>query len=232
MIKIRKSAERGYFDYGWLQTRHTFAFGEYRDPDYMGFRKLRVINEDFVAAGQGFGTHPHRDMEILTYVLEGAVAHKDSMGNGSVIKPGDVQRMTAGTGVTHSESNPSLTETLRLLQIWILPDQNGLEPGYEQKNFPRKEKLNRLCLVASCHSKNGVVKIHQNVELFISVLEQGKTIEHTLDKGRHAWIQVASGSIKINNVSLNQGDGAAISEEKLLTITAMSPSEILFFDLV
>ena len=231
MIKLRPAKERGHANHGWLDSYHTFSFADYQDPDYMGFRNLRVINEDRVQAAQGFGTHSHRDMEIISYVLEGQIEHKDSMGTGSIIKPGDVQRMSAGTGVTHSEFNPSKKELLHFLQIWILPEKTGLKPSYEQRSFKKEDKLNKLCLVASNDSQSGAVKIHQDVNLFISLLDKDKKVEHRLKEGRHAWIQVAGGSIIINNVSLNAGDGVAISEDKLLTITAKTPSEILLFDL-
>ncbi len=231
MIKIRKSNERGHGNYGWLDTYHTFSFDQYHDPDYMGFRSLRVINEDKVEAGKGFGTHPHRDMEIITYVLAGSVQHKDSMGNGSIIRPGEVQRMTAGTGVTHSESNPSKTEELHLLQIWILPEKKGLEPGYEQKAFGEGVRLNKLCLAASSHPREGSVTIHQDVDLWVTLLEKGKKLEHRLTKNRHAWIQIAQGKAGVNSQTLGQGDGAAVSSEASVTLTAEDRSEILLFDL-
>ena len=231
MIKLRLAKERGHANHGWLDSYHTFSFADYQDPDYMGFRKLRVINEDRVEPGKGFGTHGHRDMEIITCVLDGRIEHKDSMGNGSIINPGDVQRMSAGTGVTHSEFNPSKKEPLHFLQIWILPEKTGLKPSYEQRSFNREDKLNKLCLVASNDTQNGAVKIHQDVSLFISLLDKDKKVEHHLKEGRHAWLQIAGGSITMNDVSLSVGDGAAISEEKRLTIIAKTPSEILLFDL-
>lgn len=231
MILIRRAEERGHANHGWLDTYHSFSFADYEDPAHMGFRSLRVINEDIVEPGMGFGTHPHRDMEIITYVLGGAVEHKDSMGNGSIIRPGDVQRMTAGTGVTHSEFNPSKTERLHLLQIWILPEAEGLKPGYEQKTFPKRKKLNRLRLVASRQPKGGAVKIHQDTHLFVSVLEKGKTVKHKLAEGRHAWLQTAKGSIVLNGKSLRSGDGAAVSGVESLSITAEDEAEILLFDL-
>ncbi len=232
MIKPRPSHERGRADHGWLRSYHTFSFADYFDAQNMGFRKLRVINEDFVEPGKGFGTHPHRDMEIITYVLEGSVEHKDSMGNGSVILPGEGQRMSAGTGVTHSEFNPSDKESLHLLQIWILPEKAGLNPGYEQRAFKKEEKLNQLRLVASDHPTNGAVKIYQDVNLYVSILEEGKRVEYRPEKGRHAWLQVAGGSVEANGTLLGApGDGAAVSDEKLLTIIAKKPAEILLFDL-
>ncbi|MBI2340032.1 MAG: pirin family protein [Deltaproteobacteria bacterium] len=231
MITIRKREERGHFNHGWLETSHTFSFADYYDPAQMGFRTLRVINEDRVQPGKGFGTHSHQDMEIITYVLEGAVEHKDSMGNVGVIKPGDVQRMSAGTGVTHSEYNPSQKELLHLLQIWILPEKKGLKPGYEQKTFSPEEKRGKLCLVASRDGRNGSVTIHQDVDLFCSLLEKGQTLDWSVPTGRHGWVQVIRGEMKINGQSLREGDGAAISDEKSLKMTASQASEFLLFDL-
>ena len=231
MIKIRKSDERGHLNFGWLDTYHTFSFGEYYDPRNMGFRTLRVINEDFVSAGRGFPTHGHSDMEIVTYILEGALEHRDSMGNGSVIRPGDVQRMSAGTGVRHSEKNPSAEESVHLLQIWILPAERGTEPGYEQKNFTDEERRGRLRLVASPDGREGSVTLQQDASLYATLLDAGQSVEHELRPGRHAWAQVARGAIEINGQSLAQGDGAAASEEDRLVITASEPSEVLLFDL-
>jgi quercetin 2,3-dioxygenase len=232
MITIRKASERGHFNFGWLNTYHTFSFGEYYDPEFMGFRSLRVINEDFVSQGRGFPTHSHRDMEIITYILEGALEHRDSMGNGSVIRPGDVQRMTAGTGVSHSESSPSPTEPVHLLQIWILPQRTGLMPGYEQKFFPNEEKQGKFCLIASVDGREGSVTLHQDVSLYTTVLENGQQAVHQLAPNRHAWVQVAHGSISTNGENLDQGDGAAVSGEEKLTVTAREPAEVLLFDLV
>lgn len=232
MITIRRSAERGGGNYGWLNTKHTFSFDQYYDPKWMGFRSLRVINEDFVAAGQGFPFHPHRDMEIITYVLEGGLEHQDSMGNGSVIRPGDGQRMSAGTGVRHSEANPSATEAVHLLQIWILPDRKGHAPGYEQKAFPAEEKKGKLRLIASPDGKDGSVTIHQDAKLYVSLLTRGEEITHSIAPGRHAWLQVAKGAVELNGKLLNQGDGAAVSEEASLTISGKQDAEILLFDLV
>lgn len=231
MIKIRPSNERGHLNYGWLDTYHTFSFSEYHDPDWMAFRTLRVINEDRVQPGEGFGTHAHRDMEIITYVLQGALEHKDSMGNGSIIRPGDVQRMSAGTGVTHSEFNPSKSELVHLLQIWIFPEKKGLKPEYEQKRFEESQKKGRLCLIASRDGRDGSVTIHQDASLYAAVLKNGQRLEHSIDKNRHAWIQVARGSISLNGQLLNQGDGAAVSEEKRLEIVGKENAEILLFDL-
>jgi quercetin 2,3-dioxygenase len=230
MIQLRRSNERGGDDYGWLNTRHTFSFDQYRDPQWMGFRSLRVINEDLVAPGGGFPMHPHRDMEIITYVLEGALAHKDSMGNGSVIHPGDGQRMSAGTGVRHSEANPSTKDPVHLLQIWILPDRHGHEPGYEQKSFPEEEKRGKLRLIASPDGANGSVAIHQDARLYASLLSPGQQVEHQLGVGRFGWLQVAKGAVELNGKALKQGDGAATDDQKLI-LKATEESEILLFDL-
>ncbi len=231
MITVRRSDERGHVDHGWLDTRHTFSFASYFDRRHMGFRTLRVINEDVVAAGKGFGMHPHNDMEIITYVLEGALAHRDSMGNHSVIRPGEVQRMSAGTGVVHSEANPSDTEPVHLLQIWILPEREGIEPGYEQKEFPDAEKRGRLRLVASPDGAEGSVTIHQDARLYASLLEPGESVEHRLAAGRHAWIQVVRGVVTVDGERLEAGDGASASDAETLTLAAEAPAEILLFDL-
>ena len=231
MNKIRKSADRGHFDHGWLKTYHSFSFADYQDAEHMGFRALRVINEDFVAAGKGFGTHPHRDMEIVTYILSGELQHKDSMGNGSVIKPGDVQRMTAGTGVTHSEFNPSPHNDVHLLQIWLLPEKQNLTPGYEQKVFSHAQKLNQLCLIASPDGQSDSVIIHQDVLLFASILESQKTLTYSVAANRHIWIQVVKGELIANSSHLNAGDGCAISVESTLQLQAKSDAEFLLFDL-
>lgn len=231
MITIRGARERGHFDHGWLNTYHTFSFDQYYDPRYMGFRNLRVINEDFVAAGRGFPTHGHRDMEIITYILEGALKHEDSMGNGSVIRPGDVQRMSAGTGVRHSEKNASADERVHLLQIWILPDTLELEPQYEQKAFSEEERRGRLRLIASSDAREGSVKVHQDVTVFASILGPGETVEHTMDPTRYAWIQVARGSITVNDKIAEQGDGAIVMGESSLQIVGNEASELLLFDL-
>ena len=223
MIQIRKSKDRGYFNHGWLETYHTFSFADYHDPAHMHFRTLRVINEDRVAPGQGFPDHSHQDMEIITVILEGKIQHRDSMGNQTIIAPGEVQRMSAGTGVTHSEFNPSPTEPLHLLQIWILPEKKGLAPGYEQHAFSRAERLNRFCLAA--------IKIHQDVDLYTSLLEEGKEEEFLLRKNRYAWIQIAGGSVEMNGQILKAGDGAAISDETRLKMKALSSAEFLLFDL-
>ena len=234
MMSIRPAAERGHFDHGWLNTYHTFSFADYWDPRHMSFGPLRVINEDRVAANMGFPTHPHRDMEIITYVLEGALAHRDSMGNGSTMRPGEVQRMSAGTGVRHSEFNPSKTDALHLLQVWIMPDRAGHEPGYEQKNFPLEEKLNRLRLVASPDGAEGSVTIHQDARVYATVVEKGKGVTHTTSADRKIWIQVARGSVLVNGKDLKQGDGAGLEREKTIDITGASnePAEILLFDMI
>jgi redox-sensitive bicupin YhaK (pirin superfamily) len=231
MITIRKAEERGHFDVGWLNTYHTFSFGDYYDPRNMGFRALRVINEDYVHPGRGFPTHGHRDMEIITYVLEGGLAHKDSMGNGSIIRPGDVQRMSAGTGVRHSEANPSEDESVHLLQIWITPDELNVEPSYAEKRFDDEEKRGRLRLVASRDGSDGSVSMHQDARLYAALLDTQQEAIYELEPDRHAWVQVARGAIEINGQALKQGDGAAISEERELKIVGTEPAEILLFDL-
>jgi redox-sensitive bicupin YhaK (pirin superfamily) len=231
MIVRRPAAERGRADFGWLDSRHTFSFGEYYDPRYMGFRALRVINEDRVKPGHGFGTHPHRDMEIISYVLEGALAHRDSMGTGSVIRPGDVQRMSAGTGVLHSETNPSETEPVHFLQIWLLPDERGIVPSYEEKRFSTEDKQGRLRLVAARDARDGALAIHQDVDLYAGVFAAGGGTRLPLRPGRHAWVQVARGGVTLNGTVLAQGDGAAVSEEDALDLAATDDSEVLVFDL-
>lgn len=231
MIRIRHSSERGHFDHGWLNTYHTFSFADYRDPAHMGFRTLRVINEDRVAPGQGFGAHRHRDMEIVSYVLEGALAHQDSMGNSGVIRPGDVQKMSAGTGVQHAEFNGSKTEPVHFLQIWILPERRGIAPGYEQKTFPEDAKRGHLRLIGSPDGREGSVTIQQDVELYASVLDAGGEIRRVLRNGRAAWLQVARGELELNGNRLSAGDGAAITDEAELAIAGGERSELLLFDL-
>lgn len=231
MITIRKSAERGHFDHGWLNTFHTFSFDQYLDRRYMGFRSLRVINEDFVAPGRGFPTHGHRDMEIITYILEGALKHQDSMGNGSVIRPGDVQRMTAGTGVQHSEQNASDTDAVHLLQIWILPAEKNLTPGYEQKTFSIEERQGQFRLVASPNGDEGSVMIHQDARVFASLLGTGENINFKMESLRYAWVQVARGSINVNGDRADQGDGCVVVGESELKIVANEAAELLLFDL-
>ncbi len=231
MIVVRKSSDRGHFDHGWLKTYHTFSFADYFDREHMSFGSLRVINEDFVAVGKGFGAHPHRDMEIITYILEGQLAHKDSMGNGSIIKRGDVQRMSAGTGVTHSEFNASQDEIVHLLQIWILPKYTGLHPSYEQKYFDVQEKQDRLRLVASPDGHDGSVTIHQDASMYAGILSKGKELGHSLANGRRAYVHVARGALKVNGERLNAGDGVKITGEKITTLAATEDSELLLFDL-
>ena len=230
MMTIRKSEDRGHFGHGWLDTYHTFSFDQYYDPAHMHWRSLRVINEDRVAPGQGFPAHSHRDMEIITYILEGALEHRDSMGNGSVIRPGDVQRMTAGSGVSHSEFNPSQSEAVHLLQIWILPNARNLTPGYEEKQFPESDRRGVLRLIASEDGGEGSVKIHQDARVYASILDDGQSVEYALEQDRYAWLQVARGGVELNELELGQGDGAAISQESL-TIVANDRTELLLFDL-
>ena len=227
MIALRPAEERGHTRLSWLDSRHSFSFDRYYDPRHMGFRVLRVINEDRVDPGQGFGTHPHRDMEILTFVLEGALEHKDSLGSGSVIRPGDVQRMTAGTGISHSEFNPSRTEPVHFLQVWILPEQPGLEPSYEQRSFPAAG----LRLVGSRDGREGSVRIHQDVLVHLARLSPGEDVVHALAPGRHAWIQMARGAAQVNGTRLAAGDGAALSEERSVTLRGVDGAEALVFDL-
>jgi quercetin 2,3-dioxygenase len=232
MITIRRSEERGHFQHGWLDTYHTFSFDQYRDPEFTNFRSLRVINEDHVAPAQGFGMHPHRDMEIITYVLDGALKHKDSMGNASIIKPGDGQRMSAGTGVLHSEFNPSTGEPVHLLQIWIMPEKKGITPSYEQKEFPSAEKRGKWRVIASNTGEQGSVTINQDVKLYVAELLEGEQVTHTLATGRHAWVQIAKGAIELNGSKLRQGDGAAISDEEVVTVKSLDDTtEVLLFDL-
>lgn len=231
MIKIRKSNERGHFDHGWLDTHFTFSFADYYDPEHVQFRTLRVLNDDRVAPGAGFPTHPHRDMEIVTYVLEGALEHRDSMGTGSVIRPGDVQYMSAGSGVTHSEFNASKTEPVHLLQIWMFPEKKGLKPAYDQKNFPEAERRGKLRLVVSPDGREGSVKIRQDNELYATLLGAGESVKHELKPERHAYAQVARGSVKLNGKSLEVGDGAAISNDKSVELTGVDNAEVLLFDL-
>ena len=231
MITVRRSAERGHANHGWLDTYHTFSFADYYDPKQMGFGPLRVINEDWVAPGQGFPTHGHRDMEIITYVLQGQLAHKDSLGTGSVIRPGDVQRMSAGTGVRHSEFNPSPTDALRLLQIWIEPSRAGIPPSYEEKAFTDDDKRNRLRLVASPDGRDGSVTIHQDALVYASVLEPGHEVVYPVAPGRRAWLQVARGAVRVNGQELEQGDGAAVKDERALAVAGKERAEIILFDL-
>lgn len=233
MITIRPAQARGTANFGWLDSRHTFSFGEYYDPKHMGFADLRVINEDKVAPGQGFSTHGHRDMEIISYVLEGALEHKDSIGTGSVIRPGDVQRMSAGTGIMHSEYNASKADPVHFLQIWILPEQKGIVPGYEQKNFSDDEKRNQLRLLGSRDGRDGSITIHQNVDLYAAVLGAGESVNHSFAEGRVGWLQVARGAVQLNGQTITAGDGAAITEESQITLQGTDQdAEVLLFDMV
>lgn len=231
MIQVRKSEDRGHANYGWLDTYHTFSFANYHDPAFTGFRNLLVINQDIVQPSQGFGKHPHRDMEIVTYVLEGELEHKDSMGTGSVIRPGDVQRMSAGTGVFHSEFNHSQEKPVHLLQIWITPNKEGMKPSYEEKRFSDEQKKNRLKLVVSPNGEDCSVSIHQDAKIFASLLDAGQQVSYDLTAQRYGWVQVTKGSVEVNGVLLSAGDGAAIANEKAVQFEAKESSEFLFFDL-
>jgi len=230
-INIRKSSDRGQFDFNWLQTSHTFSFGDYYDPRFMGFRSLRVINEDFIQAGKGFPTHSHRDMEIVSYVVSGALAHKDSMGNGSTILPGDVQFMSAGSGVSHSEYNHSTEGSTHLLQIWILPKHQGSKPRYDQKQFSREEKLNQLCRVVSGSENGKAIVIDQDADIFASILESGKKLEHPVAKGRAVYLQLIKGELELSTQKLSAGDGVFILDEEKISLQAKTESEFLIFDL-
>jgi redox-sensitive bicupin YhaK (pirin superfamily) len=227
---IRRSNERGHAEHGWLDSYHTFSFADYYDPKWMHFRALRVINDDLVMPGMGFGTHPHRDMEIISYVLAGALQHRDSMGNGRVIKPGEFQYMAAGTGVEHSEFNPSKTEATRLLQIWIMPDAKGVTPRYAERNFTKAE-TGKLHLVASKTGRDGSMEIHQDADLLLGKLDAGQGVSHALAKGRQAWVQVAEGEVTINGTKLSGGDAIALTDESNVEISASKPSQVLLFDL-
>jgi quercetin 2,3-dioxygenase len=234
MLKIRHAEQRGHADHGWLDSHHTFSFADYYDPANMGFRALRVINEDRVAPGNGFPRHPHRDMEIVSYVLEGGLAHKDSMGTGSVIRPGDVQRMSAGSGVTHSEYNASTTDPVHFLQIWLVPSQRGIAPGYEQKTFSAEDKAGRLRVVASPTGRDGSVTIHTDATLYAGLFAANQSERLALAPGRHAWVHVARGSAKVNGQLLSAGDGAALSDEPAVSVEGVAgeePAEVLVFDL-
>jgi hypothetical protein len=231
MIVVRDRGRRGHTQLGWLDSWHTFSFGGYRDPNHMGFRSLRVINDDRVIPGAGFGEHGHRDMEIVTFVLEGALAHKDSLGTGSTIRPGDVQRMSAGTGITHSEFNASATEPVHFLQIWILPEATGIAPGYEQRSFLPEERLGRFRLLADRHGTDGALTIHQDVRLHAATLAAGTALSQTLPNGRYAWLQVARGVVSLEGDELRAGDGAAISGEASIRLETGAGAELLLFDL-
>jgi hypothetical protein len=233
MITLRPANQRGHFNHGWLDTYHTFSFDQYRDPKHTHFRALRVINEDTVAPGQGFGMHPHANMEIITYVLSGALEHRDSLGTGEIIRPGDGQRMSAGSGIVHSEFNPSRTEPVHLLQIWIFPDKDKYdsEPSYEQKSFPEAEKRGRWRVIASPSGEQGSVRIQSDAKLLVAKLAPRQSLPITLEPGRHAWLQIAKGAATLNETQLNAGDGAGITDESALTLTATAESEVLLFDL-
>ena len=231
MITLRKAQDRGHAQHGWLDSWHTFSFGDYYDPKHMGFRSLRVINDDSVAPGKGFPTHSHRDMEIITYVLDGSLEHKDSMGNGSVMKPGDVQRMTAGTGVGHSEFNGSPDEPVHFLQIWVLPEARNLPPGYEQKHFSKEDRRGLLRVVASREGADGAVQVHQDVKLLAGLFGAGDSVSYALPAGRHAWLHVARGKIRVNGHDLQAGDAVQASEEAALSLSDASDAEVLLFDL-
>ncbi len=231
MIKIRRSQERGFADHGWLKSFHTFSFADYYDERYTSYRHLRVINEDRVEGGFGFDTHPHSDMEIISYVVDGVLEHKDSLGIGTVIKPGDVQVMSAGTGVSHSEFNHAKHQKVHFLQVWIMPNKKGLKPTYQQKNFTQRERLNRLCLIVSPASKDGALLINQDVNIFASILEKDQTIICTVKRNRHFWLQLITGQLKINNETLSPGDALAAENETRLEIKAEELSEFLLFDL-
>ncbi len=231
MINKRVANERGHADHGWLNARHTFSFASYRDPKHLHFRDLRVMNEDHIGPGRGFPTHPHDNMEILTYVLEGELEHQDSMGNGAIIRPGTIQTMTAGTGIMHSEANPSQENPIHLYQIWIIPDKQGLTPNYGEYTFDTEARNGHLQLIASKDGRENSAIISQNISLYTTVLEEGQSVTHTISEGRHAWIQVVRGSITLNGESYETGDGAAISEESLLTLTGKEKAEVLLFDL-
>lgn len=231
MFQIRHAHERGHADHGWLESYHTFSFADYHDPAFMGFGPLRVINEDRVQPGQGFGTHSHRDMEIISYVLDGALAHKDSLGNGSAIRPGDVQRLSAGTGITHSEFNGSDKQRVHFLQIWLHPERRGLTPSYEERRFPEQEKADRLRLVASRDGREGSVVVHQDLDLYATRLSEGSEVDHRTAPDRKVWLQVARGTLEVNGQPLEAGDGMAVTEEERIMMRATSPAEALLFDM-
>ncbi len=231
MLMLRKSEDRGQANHGWLDTRHTFSFANYYDSDHMGFSALRVINDDRVAPGGGFPTHSHSDMEIISYVLEGALEHKDSMGNGSVINAGEFQVMSAGTGVTHSEYNPSNTEAMRFLQIWIIPDKTGLTPSYQQPEITPESIRGKLCLIASDNPENGAAKIHQRADVYACKIQNGDVVQYVFNPGRQGWLHVAKGSMRINELALQEGDGVAISDEREIILISGDEADILLFDL-
>ena len=231
MLKLRKSDERGHANHGWLDARHTFSFSSYQDPAHMHFRHLRVINEDRIAPNGGFPMHSHQDMEIITYIIEGALEHKDDMGNGEVLRPGEIQRMSAGTGITHSEFNPSGVDTTHLLQIWVLTGEKGIEPGYQQQSYLERRMPNELCLIVKQGGTGGVVHVNQDVVLYSAVLDSGRSIAHTIEPNRHRWLQLVRGALDVKGVAMSKGDGLAVSDEHQLTISADEDSEFLLFDL-
>ena len=231
MINLRPAAERGRGQFGWLEARYTFSFGDFHDPHQMGFRALRVMNEDRIAPGRGFGEHGHRDMEILTYVLEGSLAHRDSLGNGAALRPGELQSMTAGSGIRHSEFNASTDEPVHLYQVWLLPDRPGLPPRYDQRTFAEAERRGRFRVVASPDGRDGSLLIHQDAEVFLATLEPGESANHAFAPGRHGWLQVLRGSAQLNGKPLSAGDGAALSDEPALTVNGDGPCEVMLFDL-
>ena len=231
MITVRPATARGHFNHGWLDTSHTFSFADYYDPEQMGFRSLRVINEDRVEPGEGFGTHPHRDMEIVTVVVDGALEHRDSMGNGGVLRRGDVQQMTAGSGIMHSEFNHSSSEPVHFLQIWMLPQRRGLTPSYDQRRFAIEARRDRWLPLVTPDARDGALTVHQDAALFATVLSPGTRLEHPFEQGRHGWLQVVTGTVTLNGVTLGPGDGAAISDEAVASVAASSESECLLFDL-
>lgn len=231
MLALRSSETRGHVNFGWLDSHHSFSFGEYHDPAFMGFRALRVINEDRVTAGAGFPTHPHRDMEIITLILDGAIAHKDSMGNGATIRPDEVQVMSAGTGIQHSEFNPNAEKGAHFLQIWVLPDRQGITPRYDQKAYPRAERLNQLKLVLTPEPVGDEIVLHQDARIYLGALEAGRSVTHEIAEGRHAWLQVARGSGTVNGEPFRDGDGVAISFEDKVAITAETDLDVVLFDL-
>jgi redox-sensitive bicupin YhaK (pirin superfamily) len=231
MFRIRKADARGYFDHGWLRTHHTFSFSDYYDPEHINFRSLRVMNEDRVRPGHGFGEHGHKDMEIVTYVLEGALQHRDSLGNGEILRPGEFQRMTAGSGIRHSEFDPSAEESVHFYQIWLLPERLGLTPSYEQKAFSPEERDDQLRIVASPDGRDGSLSIHQDALIFLSTLAPGARISYSVPEERHAWLQVLRGAVELNGHPLEKGDGIAASQEPLLELTSSEPAEVMLFDL-
>ncbi len=231
MLQVRRASERGHADHGWLNTYHTFSFADYYDPQQMGFRSLRVINEDRVAPGQGFGTHGHRDMEIISYVLDGALQHRDSLGHGAVLRPGEFQRITAGTGVRHSEFNPSAGEGVHFYQIWLTPSRPGLPPGYEQRDFPEAEKRGRWRLVAAPDGADGALTINQDARISLTTLSDGEALPYPLAPGRHAWLQVLRGTVELAGHALQAGDGVAVSDEAEVSVRATGPAELMLFDL-